>query len=115
MSIASTPLFLPIVVCTQYGNLNRAATSRSLIPTARPSKSSLLPDARGYVLLSTNELAIHRRPDGACAAEATEFATASEPLGDAVQALPPRAAGGVDMHDINMAISPAYSLCATTC
>ena len=96
----------------QYSSLNRAAITRSLIPNAHPSSSALRTDDRGYALFYTNELPIHRRPDGECAAEAVEFATASEPLGDAVEALPPRAAGGVDIHDIHLEISPSHALCA---
>jgi len=99
-------------LCAQYSSLNRAATALSLIPIARPSRTARQVDARGYVLFHTNLLSIRRRPDGECAAEASEFATASKSLGDAVEALPPRAAGGVDMHNINLALSPSHCLCA---
>ena len=92
--------------------MSRAATALSSIPIARPSRLALRADARGYTLFYTNQLSIRRRRDGECAAEASEFATASESLGDAVEALPPRAAGGVDMHNINLAFSPSFCLCA---
>ena len=97
----------------ELSDKNAAATPLSAIKPKTPSAAARILDASGYTCLHHNELPIQRRPDGQCAAEIIHFGTANEEAGDKVATLSPRPAGGVDMHDIDVALSPLGDrLCA---
>ena len=95
----------------QYSDINKAAVSLSKIPRLMPRSAQ--PDARGNVLLRHNGIEAQRRPEGMCAAEATEMGTNRQDIADAVAKLKRKPCGGIAIGDVNDVYQRfGFELCA---
>ena len=92
----------------QYSDKARGAVPTKDIPLAPTTPRD--EDASGYVLARHNCTRVRRRGRNRCSAEGIAFATGSDDVGDAVDAMQLGEATDVSMHEIEQVIRPEHRL-----